>query len=286
MRNLPFLFLFFLSTSFILPDGKVPVYELEEAIEKGLAELIGIEYVGDDQVSIKVKNLHKRKDFKIHFKTGLQLASQDTSEQDQIILRGRNVLVRAGKFSSPKFTSYCTQASNINPGKGSVFQLKELADGALQELAQFLSKKRDMEYMVQQAIWVITDDHDLKGLHHDDPEKAINVQQFVSELTGKPLPEYTIRYKEARERQRAFTREPIMIYGVHKYQLKEDGIFSCKIYNEAGELVQEVFEKMPQKKGNVRFTFKLEARNLPKGKYVSRIFKEEQVFHEVWVESV
>lgn len=288
MKHLPFLLLLGLIalSSFTRSDQKVKTYELQKAMDDGLVELLSIEHLGDKQLKIRIKNLHKRKDFKVHFKTGLQFASQDTSEQDQIIIHGRSVLAKAGKTVSPTFTSYCTQASNISPGSGSIFSLKKEADGKLMELASFLSKKRDMDYMAQQAVWVVSDDHDLRGLHHEDTQKALEIQQFVSELTGKPLPEYTIRYKEALEGQRAFTREAVMVVGIHAYQLKEDGYFSCRIYNEAGELVQEVFDNMLQKKGNVRFNFKLKAWNLPKGKYVSRVFKDGEVFEEKWVNTV
>lgn len=285
MKNLPFPFLLglFIFCSFTQPDQKVKTYELQNALDEGLVELLSVEHQGDKQLKIRVKNLHKRKDFKVHFKTGLQFASQDTSEQDQVIIRGRSVLVKAGKSVSPTFTTYCTQASNISPGPGSVFSLKKEANDKLMELASFLSSKRDMDYMIQQAVWVVTDDHDLRGLHDEDARKSLEVQEFVSNLTNKPLPEYTIRYKEAMEGQRAFTREAVMVFGIHRYELTEDGHFSCNIYNEEGELVQEVFKDMLQKKGQVRFTFKLKAWNLPKGRYVSRVFRDGEVFDEKWV---
>jgi hypothetical protein len=250
MKHLPFFLLLGLLSlsSFTQPNPKVKTYELQKALDEGLVELLSIEYLGDKQLKIRIKNLHKRKDFKVHFKTGLQFASQDTSLQDQIIVRGRSVLVRAAKSVSPTFTSYCTQASNISPGSGSVFSLKKEADGKLMELAAFLSKKRDMDYMIQQAVWVVSDEHDLRGLHHEDSREALEIQEFVSKLTGKPLPEYTIRYKEALEGQQAFTREAVMVVGLHRYQLAEDGYFSCRIYNEAGELVQEVFERYASEK--------------------------------------
>jgi RecB family endonuclease NucS len=99
MKHLPFFLLLGLIalSSFTHPNPKVKTYELQKALDEGLVELLSIEYLGDKQLKIRVKNLHKRKDFKVHFKTGLQFASQDTSLQDQIIVRGRSVLVKAGK---------------------------------------------------------------------------------------------------------------------------------------------------------------------------------------------
>ena len=267
------------------PDGKVKTYTLHDALNKKLVEILQVEYVGEQSLQIKLKNTHPKKDIKVQFETGLQFASRDSSEQDQIILIERILLVKAGKTISPKFVSYCTQASNISPGKGSAFDLKETANGKLLELAQFLSPIKDSEYTAQHAVWAVTDDHDLKGLFHQDAKTAFKIQKFVADLTGKALPKYTVRYKDGSERQVAFTGEAIIIYGHHEYILEEDAKVTCQIFNEAGEMVQEVFNSMDQKRGKVRFNFHLKAMDLPKGKYVSKVLIKGEVFQEEWVEA-
>lgn len=263
----------------------VKTYSLQEAIKKNIIKLEEVVYAGENKLRIKITNPHKRKSVKIHFKTGLQFASRDSSEQDRIILDERTILVKAGETKVPSFANYCTQASNRSPKKGSFFDLKEQADGKLLELAAYLADIDDINYMAQQAVWVVTDDHDLKGLYHANAMTAIKIQKFVAKLTGKPLPKYTIRYKDGRENEVAFTGEAVLICGVHEYRLEKDVLVSCKIFNEAGEMVQEVFKDMEQRAGGNRFSFKLKALDLPKGKYVSKVFIDGEVFQERWVES-
>jgi len=287
MKTIQFcLFLFILPIAlFAVPDGNVKTYTLQDAIDKKIIEIQNVEYVGESSLQLKIKNIHKRKDIKVQFETGLQFASRDTSEQDQIILIERILLVKAGRTISPKFVSYCTQATNMSPGKGSGFDLKSNANGKLLELAKFLSAIKDSEYTSQHAVWAVTNDHDLKGLHHDDTKTAFKIQKFVADLTGKEMPKYTVRYKDGSERQVAFTGEAIIIYGHHEYILEEDAKVTCQIFNEAGEMVQEVFNNMDQRRGKVRFNFHLKAMDLPKGKYVSRVTIAEKLFQEEWIES-
>ena len=286
--NLKYLMLLFLvipSISKATPDTKIKTFSLQEAIQQKIIVLSSIQSVAYQSLQLRLKNVHQRKDIYVYFPTGLQFASRDSSEQDQIILQERTLLVKAGRTISPTFVSYCTQSNHRSPGKESQFDLKENANGKLLELASFLSTIKDINYTAQHAVWTVTNNHDLKGLHHDDLKTAIKIQKFVADLTGKPLPKYTVRYKDGRERQVAFTGEAIVIYGHHEYILKEDATVTCQIFNEAGEMVQQVFKDMTQKGGKIRFNFKLKALDLPQGKYVSKVFIEGKTIQEQWVEA-
>lgn len=285
LKHLMLLFLVIPSISKAAPDTKIKTFSLQEAIQQKIIVLSSIQSVAYQSLQLRLKNVHQRKDIYVYFPTGLQFASRDSSEQDQIILQERTLLVKAGRTISPTFVSYCTQSNHRSPGKESQFDLKENANGKLLELASFLSTIKDINYTAQHAVWTVTNDHDLKGLHHDDLKTAIKIQKFVADLTGKPLPKYTVRYKDGRERQVAFTGEAIVIYGHHEYILKEDATVTCQIFNEAGEMVQQVFKDMTQKGGKIRFNFKLKALDLPQGKYVSKIFIEGKTIQEQWVEA-
>jgi hypothetical protein len=286
--NLRYLFLVLLAGSITVqaaPEVNVKTLSLQEAIKQKIIVLSSVKCSDHQSLQLYLKNVHKRKDIKVHFSTGLQFASRDTSEQDQIILQERTLFVKAGRSISPTFVSYCTQSTYRSPKTESLFDLKENANGKLLQLASFLSKIKDSEYIAQHAVWTVTNDHNLKGLHHDDLKTAIKIQNFVAELTNKPLPKYTIRYKDGRESQVAFTGEAVIIYGHHEYILKKDAVVTCQIFNETGEMVQEVFKDMAQRGGKIRFNFKLKALDLPKGKYVSKVFIDGETFQEEWIES-
>lgn len=267
------------------PEPKTPTYELQEALDQGLIRLSEISYVGQRSMRLELENIHGRKDLNILIEPGLQFTAVDTSEQDQILLEGRTIMVKAGSKRSALFSSYCTQADRLSPGAESQFKLNHYAEGKLMDLARFLNRIPDIDYTAQHAIWVLTNDHDLKGLHHDDADKAAAIQDYVANLSGKPRPSYTVRYRDSGTRQRAFTPEVLSIYGVHEYNLDAEGVFSCRVYSESGTVVKEVFKDMRQERGHIRFTFQLQTTRLPKGKYVSRVFRGDQIFQEIWLES-
>ncbi len=265
--------------------GPIPTYDLDEAIAEGRIELGEISYAGERKIKLKLVNTHRRKEIKVRIPSGLRLVSEDSTLQDQIIIRDKTLLVKAGSAAFARCVSYCTQAELVSPSAGSLYRYAGQAGGDLQKLSEFLAGFREIEYAVQQAVWVVTNDHDLKGIHHGDRKKALTIQRFVADLTGKPLPKYTVRYRESRPGESAFNAEVVTIFGAHEYALESDGLFTCKIYDEAGKEVQVVFENQLHRKGHNRFNFKLETRLLPKGKYVSRLYRYGTLFEEVWMES-
>lgn len=262
------------------------VYTLQDALDKKLIEVTEVlSKDGGTKVKLAINNLHKKQDLKIQIPSGVQFASRDTSEQDIIIIEEKFLFVKAKSAASLLLNGYCTQATNRSPSKGSTFSLKPNADGILLKLSEYLYQNKEVdEYLYQHAIWVVTNDHDLKGLHHDDPEKSIAMHKFISDLTGKQMPKYTVRYDDGREGEVAFTGIIVMIYGNFEYDLDKDCAMTCEIYNESGEMVQSVFKDMMQKQGHSKFQFKLKARDLPKGKYTSKLFKSGEIFMEMEVE--
>lgn len=268
----------------VLFPSKPATYTLQEALDKELIELKSIAYTEDSRLAIGLKNPHKRKDIRITFPVGLHFASQDTSEQDQVIMRERNFIVRASRSLTARLPSYCTQASNRSPRKNSLFTLKQAPLPKAEALGTYLKRYRDEDYLTQHSVWVLTDNHDLRGLHHPDPRERLAILKFMSELTGKPIPGYTVRYRMPRAGQVAFNAEAISLHGEHRYDVQAEGRYTTNIYNEEGELVQKGFQEMLQRPGRVRFEFTLEARDLPKGKYVSRVYRGEELVHEVWME--
>lgn len=261
-------------------------YSLQDAIDKKLVEITEVlSKEGGTNVKLALKSLNKRQDIRVQVTSGLQFASRDTGEQDIIIIEEKFLLVKAGSAASLLLKGYCTQANNSSPSKGSTFTLKATADGNLLKLAKYLKQNKDAdEYLYQHAVWVLTNDHDLKGLHHEDPEKALAMHKFISDLTGKPMPKYTVRYDDGRVGEVAFTGIIVLIVGDFEYDLDKDAKMTCEIFNEAGDMVQSVFKDMPQRQGHSKFQFKLKARDLPKGKYTSKLFKEGELFMEMEVE--
>lgn len=270
---------------FLFSSGKVPVYSLSEALEKEIVELQQVQMNEDNELEITILNTTKRQEFRVQIEAGTQLFAHDSTLQDQVLAKNMIRYLKPGKTATYPIRSYCTEAHDRGAGNGDVFGLKAEQDVALRNLMQYLNKYNYEEEAVQGAVWVITDKHRLRGLHQADPERRAQLLRYMAELSGQPLPGYTVRYPMPQPGQPAFLDQPISIHSEHEYELTEDAEVSCRIYNTAGEEVQKVFEGMQQRRGFNRIEVTLEARDLPKGKYFTRIFANGQLLQEIQVET-
>lgn len=274
-----------LSLLLILPITKIPVYTLTEALEKDLVKVEEVHMAEGNQLEIKLSNTTKRKEFRVKLEAGTQFLAVDSTIQDQILAKSVTRYLKPGKVAAYLGPSFCTEASNMGAGDGDLFILNEKQDPSLYSLMQYLKKYQYEDEAIQGAVWVLSDQHQLTGLHQTDPKKRFQLLQYMSELTGQPIPWYTVRYSMPQPRQPAFRDKPISIHSEHRYGLKQDGVVSCNIYNDKGELVQKVFEGMQQRRGFNYIEVTLDAKDLPKGKYITRIMANGEVLDEVQVEA-
>lgn len=272
-------------TLLLLPFPKVQVYQFSEALEAKIIEVEAIEMTSESQLLIRLNNVTRHKEFRVKVAAGTQFQAQDSTLQDQVLARSQTRYLKPGKTGTYQLPAYCTESGDISPALGSTFVQKKEQWPPLQQLMDRLQHKNYEAAAVQHAVWVLTDHHDLRGLYQSDPRLRIELLTLMSEQTGRPVPAYTVRYPGSQPGQPAFLDEPISIHTDHQYELRESAKVSCRIYNEAGDLVQEVFEDMQQRAGFNRIEVTLDARDLPKGKYLTRLFVNGNVLQEIWVEA-
>lgn len=269
----------------LLLTPKVSVYTFSEALDAAIIELQSVTMVEDNQLQVRVINTTRRKEFRVKLPAGLQFQAQDSTLQDQVLAKSQTRYLKPGKTVTYQVFSYCTEAEDISPSLGSTFVLKKEQWLPVQQLMDQLEHKNYEEGAVQHAVWALTNNHNLRGLYQSDPRLRLELLTMMSERTGQALPTFTVRYPRPEPGQPAFLEQPISIHTDHQYELKENTKVSCRIYNEAGEVVQEVFEGMQQRKGFNRIEVTLDARDLPKGKYATRLFTNGQLLQEIWVEA-
>jgi hypothetical protein len=254
--------------------------DIRAAIKSGLIEVEPFGNGGHTGkcIQLKLKNLKKKK-LEIFVPAGLIFNSVDTFNQDLIIIQDRMLVL--DKFQKRSFSLYamCIQASNASPSIESLFETGPEAEGNLLEVIKFIDKKNIRTQAAQYAIWAVTDNKRIENINH--PELAI----FTAELLGKPIPQYMIQHAaQSRPGQPAFQDKPVVINGTFRYKSSEERKVSFGLYNAEGTLLYESFKDQVQQRGEHKFKFLFEVRNIPKGKYYARLISGGVVIEELEVE--
>lgn len=280
------IFIFLIAQTFLYahqPYEGVGIISLTEAIKKKWVKLEQIQRSRDGNLELKVRNLTKNENLSIRVACGARFKSVDPGEQDQITVKDAILVFKEGNREAIVLVrSYCTQASNSSPNIGSPFEYAGQATGELLKIAAFFKEKGSVPRLTQQAIWVFTDNRSLDGLYHQNPTIQKKTQDFVSKLSGRPMPRYVKEYSRLRAGQRAADLVMRRLKGIHKIKAPKDGLYSCFIYKPDGTVLKRVFKPRYLMSGTeMKAQFRIESSEIEQGFYRSKLMVDDEVIDEI-----
>ena len=280
--------LFFFLVPNLLRDGMLTAQaiDLSLAVEKGLVALEASSLGGHsgECLKIKMENLSRKK-LNVRIPAGQIFQATDPELQDIMVGKEETLLVEKGKTRIARLVGFCVEASDGSPGEASSFSLGKMAGEKLLQLAEYLSKYGNHKNpSAQYAVWAVSDEERLESV--GDP----GLTKFVADLLDKPMPDYHIQYQPPPPdeiitgRPANELRDAVSMNGIFRYDLERDKLVSFGLYDQEGELVVAFTKDRIQKRGQHKFRFNFEIRNLPAGKYWVKLKHQEEVIKEMEVE--
>jgi hypothetical protein len=257
---------------------------VEEAAKKGLVKL-SIKgkggYTGD-VIELKVQSLVSQK-LDLKLEAGRRLDSKKEDEQDILVTQAQQFALNGGQNKTLNVTGMCCQAHNHAPSVKSYYAVGKMADSNLVKLAAYIDKNHYYtNYSAQQAVWVVSDDNSLGSICDDEKEIRDSLRGFVSKLTGKKIPPYTISYQGGDDGS-AMGRAT-RIEGLFEYDLPMNCHATMFICNERGETVQTIFENLASERGDYKIFYTFRTKELPQGTYYARVNADGMLQKQVRIE--
>jgi hypothetical protein len=218
-------------------------------------------------------------DTTIYIEAGRRLNSVDSTVQDILIVKEIPLLVRAGEEKNINIFGFCCQATNHSPSKDEDFEIGEMADSNLVKLAVFLSKNTFDESIMQNAVWVVSNNHPLSSVGSSNANKRKELKKLHNLLAAiKNLPLdfswYSLTFKT--DTARLFSGVPDSLYGDIDYSLWNAVPASLLITDDRGHVVHRFFTEKIHNPNNYSYEVKLSVDGWPKGKYYLRLVANNQ----------
>ncbi len=246
----------------------------------GNTNFISVEtLVKENKVSVNIigKGGHSEEciDFLIESKTkdtlfvlvepGRRLVSDDSTLQDILILKKYEI--ELPPFASVNISVYgfCCQSSNSSPAPKSLFRIGLMAPKNWVKLAEFIDRNNFKSGAVQNAVWVLSDNHPVSSIYAKAKDSEYRLKKFVAELKGEELPWYSLTYK--RDTARLFSGKPEKIFGKINYHLKHNTVLSVIIKNEYNETITTLIKEVAKGPGDYIYYVDMSVLSWPKGKY-------------------
>jgi len=251
--------------------------ELTEAVKKGYIEIYAESEGGHTGkcLKLKIKNFRKKK-INIEITAGLIFNSNDSTQQDLMIIEDNILAIEGNKRRVIKIYAACIQAPNGIPTLGSGFNMSFLASGHLLKIARYLAEEKLYKNAASQyAVWAITNEKRLENIDH------AKLANYVADLLGKARPEYVVVHQTtSRPGEPAYREAPSIIKGRWQFKTGKDKIMTFGLYTLDGELKHAFFKNKKKTKGLHKFSFTFKVFNMPRGEYYVRLISGVEVIEE------
>lgn len=198
--------------------------------------------------------------------SGWRFGSQDSSLQDLLVVGEQVLALAPNGRASVTCRAFCCEASMGGPGQGSAFTEGALADSALVKLARHLASSSYGDDAAQQAVWAVSDGNPISAIDTDDAAATNALRQFVSTLTGRPVPWYTTAFAEANEGT-VFNPNATRVTGRVEFQQQHAGVLSIVVKDAEGRTIHVLDEGRDLRQGKYTIDVEVTVRNWPTGRY-------------------
>ena len=218
-----------------------------------------------ESVRVQLNNL-RSDTLTVRIPAGWRFVSQDSTLQDLLVVEDEVLALAPKAAGTVTCRAFCCEASMGGPDEGSAFTAGIMASEPLQKLARFLNTERFPDSAVQQAVWAVSDGNDISGISSDTDEGTRRLREFVSTLTGRPVPWYTTTYAAPAE-GRVFNPAPQHLTGRVEFTQRHAGILSIVVKDARGNTIYVLDEGRDLRQGFYRIQVEVTVHGWEKGRY-------------------
>lgn len=186
-------------------------------------------------IKMKIENTQPVKMI-IIVEAGRRLDSKDSTEQDILIIKDTMVILSAHQEKTFNATGYCCQAHNRAPKPKSSFTIGNLATGPLYNLARYMNDTPLPSQVIQNAIWVISDNINPAIIKDDGSSAMQGLRKFISFEKKVKFTWYNISYKNVGDK--VFSGIPDKITGIIDYHISAYSQVCLVIKGQSGNIVE------------------------------------------------
>lgn len=264
---------------------KKPTYQQVETLDLADAikqKLIDVSFVSNGSYSgnsllCKAKNL-QAKAYKIRIPEGTYFQAPSNDEQNLLIPQSDYFLLQANQAKSVTLNGFCTNASKKAPDKNGIFKLSSYtANAKMPKLLTYLKGKKFNNSTLQDAIWSLTDDHQVSNVVGEDKTNVTDLRKFLFTLTGQKETWYESPQVRNIEPDRTINHETARISGDLTYKTTKGAKLYTEVVSQDGEVKIKTNTRTMEGSGDLTYNFKVEVKGWKKGKYQVRVLENDKL---------
>lgn len=221
---------------------------------------------------------------------GTKLNAFEDYRQNLIVVQEEVFALAPNSKKLLQLKGMCIQASNSSPGADAVYSLGEVLQGDILDCAKMINQKKIINSCGQEAIWALSDNHDVGWINASSPdEKAL--RQFVADKKKVENPWFTTSYDAGNNQLSSnynptlpvvehYSRTSAEIRGDFKWKQTANKQLTFAVYDAQGNVVRKFFENKPFERGELTFKFHYKTTKNLNGTYYARMTCGSEIVQE------
>lgn len=210
---------------------------------------------------------------------GYKLEPTDSSYQTMMVSQTLIVKLPAKQKKTYRLYAMCTQASDRGPSETEHFSLGKRATGSLLGMAELVNRKRYQTDAAQNAVWCLTDNHDLQSISSSDTAMMYELRRFVAKAKGMSL---SAVYAEANYVEPVRTYRMRTTYsGELRYSISRPAKVLVALFDNENHMKRVYVNNETQREGQYSYGYQITSDELEGKKYYLRMFRDGKMEEEV-----
>lgn len=267
----------FVTNAFIPPEStkEKEFISIEQLMKEGKL-VVSIQGLGGHQgecVAFDIKNL-TGDSVLLRIEPGRILHSEDTTMQDILIVKHKNITLPPFASITEKGYGFCCKSHHRSPKSTSVFSIGTMAPDSWQKLAQVIDQGHFPASAIQNAVWSLSNDHPISAITDINPEKVDLLRRTVSKIKGVEVPWYSVLFEEPASENQLFSDKHLRVTGNIEYYVNSNSLVSILVKDHRGHVVQNLVKGTMKGSGNYTYPVNLSVSGWPKGEYTLFIYED------------
>ncbi len=223
-----------------------------------------------DCITVEVQNLTSDP-LSLEIETGRKLTCHFDSIQNMMFTQYHLIALAGKQTTTYKAYAMCINEHKIGPDENSTYNIGDMAEGKLLQLALLIEKNKFQDNTGQNAVWVFTDNNDSTSIFSSNTKEFKALRAFVSSAKSKTTIKSITPVNKTDETV-FIQRKEYKIAGVIQWNMKTQGYASLIVYDEQGNFITNIFDKRKFAAGDQSYDFNVVSCRIEPGqKYLVRL---------------
>ncbi len=207
---------------------------------------------------------------------GRRLSSNDPGEQDIFIVREDAFALAIYESKTIFGYGFCCQSFNRSPQKDAGFGLGGMTNDNWQALARQINASNYPADAIQNAIWVVSDGHDIRSIPALAEGKTEELRQFVAKQLGITVPWYSFLYAE--DSTQLYSGVANRLFADVAFRVPRRSMITGVIYDQKGNQIYDS-PSYYVSEGEHHFQLNVPLDYFPQGDYTFQLIEDFDVMN-------